>query len=477
MDNKKPLSLVIFGITSNLAQKYSLHALYDMQQKGILPENIQIIGNARRPLNKEEFADFVQDSLNSRNVHHPHSIDNQVLEQLINKIDYLQGNFDDPNFYLMLKQLIKNPNIIFYLATLPDLYRNIFENLKLTGLDSSLRGWVRIMVEKPFGIDLKSAKELNKLLLNYFKEEQIFRLDHYLGKETLQNILTFRFGNNIFEPLINHKYIDHIQITAAEDYGVGMRGSYYDQVGALKDVGQNHQLQMLAFATMEAPEQFTNEAITAQRLKILTALKPLKDKIVFGQYQGYQSEPNVNPNSQTETFYAYKTFIDNNKFKDIPIYVRAGKMLKQLATEVSIVFKNPVKNLFVSHNLGFEPNILIYRIQPNEGIVLKIVTKKPGHKVELEPEYMQFCYKLDHHSHYIPDPYEKLLIDTISGDQTFFNSAEEVEAQWAFIDSLISQKPQIELYEQGSWGPKAAIELIEADGRTWLEPSMDFCKV
>lgn len=472
-----PITLVIFGITSNLAQKYSLHALYDMEEKGILPENYQIIGNARKPLTRDEFTNYVYEVLNNKNLHHQHPVKEEVFNSLVKKIDYVDGHLDNQEFYQSLKQEIKNPNVIFYLATLPVLYHHIFENLQRANLNQKTDGWVRIMIEKPFGLNLRSAQELNHLLLNYFEEKQIFRLDHYLGKETLQNILTFRFGNDIFESMINAENIDHIQITASEDFGIGMRGAYYDMVGSLKDVGQNHQLQMLAFATMESPKEFTNEAITTERLKILKNLVPLPDKIVFGQYKGYALEPNVGENSNTDTFYAYKTFINNERFKNVPIYVRAGKKLKKVATEISIVFKNPPVRLFKGKNFGDEPNVLIYRVQPNEGIVLKIVTKKPGHDIELESEYMQFCYRSDPYSHYIPDPYERLFIDTIRGDQTFFNSAEEVEAQWAFIDPLFEMREKLEEYEEGSWGPKLADELIESDGRKWLEPSMDFCRI
>jgi glucose-6-phosphate 1-dehydrogenase len=476
----KNLTLVFFGITSNLAQKYFIPALYDMSEKGVLPENINIIGNARTPMNKEEFTAYVHKVLHAPNIHHQHPIDEKIIAKMLKKFTYLPGHLDDPAFYFELDKELKKINSqdkIFYLATYPDLYHHIFENLQKVELNKENKGFVRLMIEKPIGSDLKTAKELNALLLKYFKETQIFRLDHYLGKETLQNILTFRFSNGIFEPLINSEYIDHIQITASEDFGIGKRGGYYDQLGALKDVGQNHQLQMLAFATMNAPSEFSNDAITKQRIKILESLTPLPQKIIFGQYEGYKKEPNVNPKSNTDTFYALKTFIINDRFKDVPIYIRAGKKLKQTVTEIAIVFKNPDNRLLKNLDLGEEPNVLIYRIQPNEGIVLKMVTKVPGHKIKLEPSYMQYCYKGDIHSHIIPDPHERLLIDTINGDQTFFNDAKEVEAQWAFIDPLAESKNKVFSYKVGSWGPREADKLLEDDGRRWLEPSMDFCRI
>ncbi|MBI2040391.1 glucose-6-phosphate dehydrogenase [Candidatus Microgenomates bacterium] len=478
-------ALIIFGITGNLAQIKLIPVLYDMAEKNLLPEGMSIIGVARGDMSKIEFQKYFHEVLQMENIHHKHPIKEEVFEKLCQKLHYVNGNIDDPNLYLKLKEYMKHltkkglscNNRIYYLATYPDLYHHIFENLQKNSMNKSDKGWVRIMIEKPIGHDLKSARELNNLLLNYFTEDQIYRLDHYLGKETLQNILTFRFTNDIFEPLINKDFIEHIQITASEDFGIGKRGGYYDQVGALKDVGQNHQLQMLAFATMDAPSEFTNEAVTKERIKILKSLTPLPDKVVYGQYEGYRKEENVDPESNIDTFYALKTYINSKRFRDVPVYIRAGKKLKQTATEISLVFKNPTYRLFKKISGGDEPNILIYRIQPNEGIVLKILTKVPGHEIKLKPEYMQYCYRIDPHTHYIPDPYERLLIDTIRGDQTFFNDAEEVEAQWAFIDSLIATRSKPHTYKPGTWGPKEADKLLEEDGREWLEPSMEFCRI
>lgn len=485
--DKNSLALVIFGITGNLAQIKLIPVLYDMAAKNLIPDNMAIIGIARRPMSQEEFQQYFYQTLRLENIHHRHEIKKEVFVNLCQKLHYLPGSADDPKLYGQLKEYLDTPawkNRIYYLATYPDLYREIFDNLQKVNLNKQNQGFVRLMIEKPIGHDLTSAKELNRLLLSYFTEDQIYRLDHYLGKETLQNILTFRFSNGIFEPLMNKDYIDHIQITATEDFGIGSRGNYYDQMGALRDVGQNHQLQMLSFVTMDAPTQFTNEAVAASRLKILEKLVPLPEKIIFGQYLGYKKEENVSRISATDTFYALKTYIDSDRFADVPIYIRAGKKLKQTVTEISIVFKNPassaggpVNRLFKHLDCGDEPNVLIYRIQPNEGIVLKILTKVPGHNIKLQPEYMQYCYRIDPETHYIPDPYEKLLIDTIRGDQTFFNNAQEVEAQWAFIDPLIRKRDQPLSYQPGSWGPRASEELIKKDERAWLEPSMAFCRI
>ncbi|MBI2337773.1 glucose-6-phosphate dehydrogenase [Candidatus Daviesbacteria bacterium] len=470
-------ALVIFGITSNLAQIKLIPALYDMEEKGLLPFGTTIIGLARRKMTDEDLQKYVGSVLRMKNIHHKHPIKDEIFQRLCRRFKYISGEIEDASVYTSLKRKIIEKNVIFYLATYPELYSYVFEHLKKSGLNKKSGGWIRLMIEKPIGHDLKSARELNELLLKYFTEDQIYRLDHYLGKETLQNILTFRFANDIFEPLINKEFIDHIQITASENFGIGKRGGYYDQVGALKDVGQNHQLQMLAFATMDAPAKFSSEEVAKERIKILKSLQPDPDRIVFGQYEGYKKEESVDPDSRTETFYALKTSIKNGRFENIPVYIRAGKKLNQTVTEISIVFKNPVTRPFKHLECGDEPNILIYRIQPNEGIVLKILTKIPGFENKLQAEYMQYCYRIDPHNHYIPDPYERLLVDAIRGDHTFFNDAEEVEAQWAFIDPLADARGKPHLYEPGSWGPKEADKLIGDDGRCWLEPSMAFCRI
>lgn len=475
--NMDSFALVIFGITGNLAQKYLIPTLYDMEEKNLLPKGVIVVGIARRQMSDSDLKKYIHQVLHQENIHHKHKIEEGVFKKLCARINYISGEIEDHNLYAKLKDFLKHDNRIYYLATYPDLYHYIFENLQKLELNKQNSGWVRLMIEKPIGYDLPSAKALNELLLKYFTEDQIFRIDHYLGKETLQNILTFRFANGIFEPLMSKDCIDHIQITATEDFGIGKRGGYYDQVGALKDVGQNHLLQMLAFATMDAPSEFSNEAVTLERIKILKSLVPMPQKLVTGQYEGYTKEENVDSNSQTETFFAFKTYLNSERFKDVPIYVRAGKFLKQTATEISIVFKTPHNRLLRHLTSGNEPNVLIYRIQPNEGIVFKILTKTPGHKVELKSEYMQYCYRADPHKHYLPDPYERLLVDIINGDQTFFNDAAEVEAQWAFIDPLATARGKPVIYEPGRWGPKEADELIEKDGRAWLEPSMDFCRI
>lgn len=455
MDN---FSLVIIGITSNLAQIKLIPTLYDLVAGGNLPEDCHIVGVGRTQYTEDEFKTFVSRILRTPNRHHTHPIDPQIEQALFTHLTYLSADLTDLSSYEKLKKVLDShhtPNHMFYLATFPSLYGSIFANLKSTGLADEKHGWTRLLIEKPLGHDRDSSKQLNDLLTQYFREDQLFRLDHYLGKETLQNILTFRFGNGILEPLMSSEHIDHIEVTAAEDFGIGSRGSYYDQNGAIKDVGQNHLLQMLALATMDKPSVMDNESITRERVKVLRSLVPDPDSLVIGQYNGYLSEKDVADSSLTETYFSFKTQLDNDHFRGVPIYVRGGKYLARTATEVAIIFKN-------------SPNVLIYRIQPNEGIVLTIKTKKPDHTLELEDSYMQFCYPrgID-----LPDAYEKLILDALRGDQTFFNDADEVDAQWAFTDPLIAAKHGLAptIYEKGTWGP--------SDDISWLEPSTAFCTI
>lgn len=471
-------ALIIFGVTSNLAQTKLIPALYDIAEKGLLPENTAILGIARSPKTPQQFKEEIKNAIKENR-----KVKEEVLDNLIESFYYLDGKFNDPNFFQNLKDKLSElqhegfdcSNRIFYLATYPNLYTDIFKNLQKVKLNIEIRGWTRLMIEKPIGEDLKSARKLNKLLLKYFREEQIYRIDHYLAKENLQNILTFRFGNGMFEHLMNKDNIDHIQITAAESLGIGKRGGYYDTAGALKDVGQNHLLQILALTTMDTPKEFSNESITAERIKLIRSLKPDPKKIVFGQYKGYKEEENISKDSKIDTFFALKTEIQNERFSGVPIYIRAGKKLARSVAEVAIVFKVQKTRILKDKTYLEQPNILFYRIQPNEGIILKILVKKPGSKILVEPTFMQFCYK--QLSTGLSDPYEKLVLDAISGDQTLFNDAPEVEAQWKFIDPLAKLPKNPFAYEKGTWGPTHARNIIEQDGRSWIEPSSEFCVI
>ncbi|NTV30958.1 glucose-6-phosphate dehydrogenase [candidate division WWE3 bacterium] len=472
--------LVIFGITSNLARIKLIPALYDLFANNELPENVSIIGVARSQQTAEEFNQYISGVLQMENRHHMHPIDPAVVLRMLQTMHYVSGDVDNPNTYQKLISLfdslegesIANRNRIFYLATYPDLYESIFNQLKQHNMTQQTQGWVRLMIEKPIGTDMASSQKLNNLLTEYFEENQLYRLDHYLGKETMQNIISFRFANGIFEHIMNSDYIDHVQITAAEDFGIGDRGGYYDAVGALKDVGQNHLLQMLALALMDQPKSLSDSDITEKRIELFSNITTMPDRHVRGQYNGYTSEKNVHPDSITDTFFAFKVLLNDKRFKQLPIYIRGGKKLTHTVTEIAIVFKNAEDRLFATFPNGRLPNVLIYRIQPNEGIVLRLITKKPGQLSELEETYMQFCYKLYRPS--LPDPYERLILDAFHGDQTFFIDAHEVEAQWGITDPY-SQKKAPFMYEAGTWGPQEADELIKADHREWLEPSLAFC--
>ncbi len=471
-------TLVIFGLTSNLAQIKLIPTLYDLVAGRYLPANFHIVGLGRTAMDQSAFHKFISATLRAKNRHHTHPIDEKIERELLSHLSYVSADLTSPTTYTNLRKMlhsIGNPNHLFYLATFPSLYPQIFRELNDGDLTNST-GWTRILIEKPIGTDQASAKQLNDLLTRYFAEDQIFRLDHYLGKETLQNILTFRFGNGILEPLIRAAHIDHIQVTASEDFGIGGRGGYYDENGAIKDVAQNHVLQMIALSTMEAPASYSNAEITASRVSALRHLRPEPKTLVTGQYDGYLKEPHVKPGSVTETFFAFRTHLDTPRFRGIPIYVRGGKYLARTATEVAIVFKTPVSRLFSHLESGLDPNILVYRIQPNEGVVLRILTKKPGHELKLEESFMQFCYP---RTTDLPDAYERLIMDAVRGDQTFFNDADEVEAQWSFTDPLVraAQSTQPIKYPRGSWGPREADELLTKDGHSWFEPSTAFCAI
>jgi glucose-6-phosphate 1-dehydrogenase len=440
-------TLVIFGITSNLAQIKLIPTLYDLVSDHKIGPDFTIIGVGRTPMDKSAFNAYISKTLRSPNRHHTHTIDEAIEQNLLAHMEYLPADLTNPKSFETLKQMIvDSPNSLnrmSYLATFPSLYGSIFENLKKVKLTGQKNGWTRIVIEKPIGHDRDSARALNDLLAEYFTEDQIFRLDHYLGKETFQKILDFRFKDEVVEPQMNAKFIDHIQVTAAEDFGIGLRGSYYDQAGAFKDVGQNHLLQMIALATMNKPQELTGQHMTQERVNILKNLIPEPDSLIFGQYENYRSEKSMAPESNTETYFAFRTHLDNDRFQGVPIYVRGGKYLTKTATEISIIFK--------------DKSVLTYRLGDHGGISLK----------NADGSVIEYMKPAEGDS---ADAYEKLLEDALLGDQTFFNDTPEVDAQWAFTDALLSHmhgKTPI-IYPRGSWGPREADELIKKDGRVWL---------
>lgn len=471
-------TLVVFGITGNLSRLKIIPALYDLFSHNVISPDSRIIGIGRKPYSSTEGRDYFTSVLKESRKKENLPLDPEIVSRLGNQFNYLSGDLTSEGLYPALKEMLEGGdmpgNIMYYLAVFPSMHERIFTLLKEYDLTTSTRdGWVRVMVEKPIGNDLSSAMYLTSLMGSYFDESQIFRLDHYLGKEVLQNVLTFRFGNGLLEPLFTHEYIDHIQITSAEQFGVGERGQYYDNSGALKDVGQNHILQMLTAVTMDAPAAMTNEAVTRERVKVLQALNPTPEFLVKGQYEGYTSEPHINPTSETDTFFALRTSVDTPRFQGVPIYIRAGKMLASTVTEIAIVFRNPTNRLFAHLEQGNEPNVLLFRIQPDEGIVFQFLSRKPGRGIRMMPSAMQFCYS--YQPERLSNPYELLIADALNGDQTFFNDPPEIEAQWKFIDALTAPRIIPVPYLPGSWGPSAAEELLNRDNRNWLEPSPNFC--
>lgn len=478
-----PFALIIFGGSGDLSYQKIYPALYDIAEKGHLPEDYAIIATGRK-YTQEEFYNYFKHSLTSDNRHHKHSVTTGVFKELKKHIHFYQGDNTNSSFYSGLSKYLDKlaeeglpcGNRIFYVGVPQSLYQTVFSNMQSSGLDKSPDGWTRIIVEKPIGEDEVSARKLDQLITSTFSEDQIFRIDHYLGKETLQNILTFRFNNEIFGSLLKKENVDHIQITAAENFGIKKRGKFYEATGALRDVGQNHLLQMLAVATMEQPKDNSDKEFVISKSNLIKVLRANPKDVVYGQYTSgtvngekaisYRQEELVRPNSQTDTFFAMKLFIDDLRFKGVPVYIRTGKQMEIWNTEISYVFKGKP---------GAQ-NVLTIRIQPNEGIAIKLYTKKPGHEIKVEPTYMQFCYK-----HFFPgetfDAYEKLLQEVFAGRHTFFNTSKEVEAQWHFIDPISKNRTPIRFYKAGSWGPKEAFDLIEKDGRKWLEPHLGLCQI
>lgn len=488
---KEKIGFAIFGVTGDLTKRKLIPALYQLTENNNLSKKIKIIGFARRPWTDNDMKNQLSKGIEDFSRTQP--INKGKVQNLLSESIYIESSFENPLGYKILEEKIEKCNLkglIFYLAAPPDSYIDIIHNLGMLELEGENKVWSRIVVEKPYGSDVDSAEVLEKELHVFFKENQIFRIDHYLGKETVQNILVFRFANGIFEPLWNNHYIDHVQITVAETVGVGTRAGYFDNAGIIRDMFANHLLQLLALTAMESPYAFNASSVRDEKMKVLKALRPMKNEkaianTVRAQYSasrvgqeeilGYKQEFRVNPNSNTETYLAVKIFVDNWRWSGVPFYIRCGKRLPIRATEIAIHFKQVPLSLFDWKNLaGDAPNVLSLRLQPDEGINLTFGAKMPGPINQISPVSMEFCYE-DAFGAQPPEAYERLLLDVINGDATLFTRSDEANAQWQFTTDIINawnETKTIELpqYPAGTWGPIEAEEFIQKDHRTWRNP-------
>jgi len=489
-----PAVMVIFGATGDLSGRKLLPALYNLAKQRSLPAGFAVVGAAMNEMTDDAFHKHASDLIHEFSRTQP--IDDRVLDAFLSSISYVKVDFAQVADFKALAQKLQQlddanhipGNRIFYCATPPPSYQTIALQIQASGLNTG-PGFHRIVVEKPFGSDLQSARELTQTLQKVFAEDSVYRIDHYLGKETVQNILAFRFANSIFEPVWNSNLIDSVQITVAEEIGIEQRGAYYDKAGALRDIIQNHGLQLVTLTAMEPPLAFEAGAVRDEKVKVLRSIRPLigediEQSTVRGQYSGgwvlgeqvpgYREEKNVASDSQTETFAALRVFVDNWRWAGVPFYIRAGKRMPKRVTEIRIQFKRPPHLTFGREAMKeVDPNAITLRIQPEEGISLKFGAKVPSAGLRIRSVTMDFEYMTSFLVE-APEAYERLLLDCMIGDPTLFTRADEVEAAWTLIDPVEnasrSGRPPIGTYAAGTWGPPAAAQLLQADGREWHRP-------
>lgn len=494
--NVDPCILVIFGATGDLTGRKLAPAIYNLGKDGLLPANFACVGFARREKSHEEFRNELKEDINSFSRTKP--IDEAFWKNFQEQIFYHRSEFDDDAGYEKLATFLKQldgrhatrGNRVFYLSVQPKYFTTIIEKLAKHGLiydsNEETTKWSRVIIEKPFGHDYESAQALQKEIDTHLDENQIYRIDHYLGKETVQNLLVFRFANSIFESIWNYKHIDQVQITVAEDIGIGTRGHFFEEEGLLRDIVQNHMMQLLSLVAMEPPVSLSADAIRDEKVKVLRAIRPLtqedfENHVVRGQYgpgfingqkvAGYREEKDVNPKSNIETYLALRLFIDNWRWAGIPFYLRGGKRLPKRGTEIAIIFKDAPGVLFNQFGRRHDPNVLAMRIQPDEGIAMKINCKVPGPSSPIQPVKMDFRYS-SYFGQSPPEAYERLIWDCILGDSTLFARADEVEQSWEKLTPVLNYwaaHPTADFpnYPSGTWGPKQADEMIQKDNRSW----------
>jgi glucose-6-phosphate 1-dehydrogenase len=492
-----PCAMVIFGASGDLTERKLVPALYYLSRAGLLPDGFSVIGCAKTPYTSESFRDKMRKAV-QKYLGVPAG-DQAVLDAFTRDVHYIADDFGDPDSYTQLKHLLDqldaergtSGNRLFYLATPPSFFPVIAQHLGDSGLAAPKhadKSWTRIVIEKPFGRDLQSARDLNQIVTSVFKEEQVYRIDHYLGKETVQNLLVFRFGNGIFEPFWNRRYIDHVQIAVAEEIGVENRGAYYEEAGLTRDMIQNHVLSLLSLVAMEPPAIFDATAVRDEKSKLMRAIRPIPlDRLgefaVRGQYVegwpngekqvAYRAEPKVSPQSTIETYAALKLYIDNWRWADVPFYLRSGKRLPKRVSEITIKFRRAPHLLFKgTGTTSIEPNTLSVHIQPDEGMSLKFNAKIPGTLMQIRPVTMEFRYEDAFGQAPPTTAYETLLLDCMLGDSMLFTRNDFVDLAWELITPLINKwhddgRKGLSFYEAGTWGPPESDAFIERDGRKW----------
>ncbi len=491
----EPVTVVLFGASGDLAKRKVIPAMFDLAQYKALGERYAIVGFARTPMTDDSFRSMAGDA--AKTIGEGGPPDPAKWDEFAPNLFYTSGDYNDQNAYAELAKRLAEldqqkqlgGNRLYYLSTPPEVYPSIVEQLGRAGLahPSNPNSWVRIIIEKPFGRDLATAKELNKIVLNVFEEKQVYRIDHYLGKDTVQNLLVLRFGNGIFEPLWNRNYVDHVQITASETLGVERRGGFYETAGALRDMIQSHVLQLTSLVAVEPPASFDATAVRNEKLKVLQSIRPFNLEmvaqwVVRGQYSpgkvgdktlpGYREEHGVNPNSRTETFVAMRLLIDNWRWAGVPFYLRTGKRLAKRTTEIMIQFKRAPHIVFRERDV--QPNRLILNIQPDEGISVSFGAKKPGTEMNIGNVEMNFSY-CEAFGGVTRSAYATLLNDCVRGDATLFDRGDSVEAAWSLIEPVLdvwsaAKTATVPVYPSGSWGPKESDQLLERDGRQWYNP-------